>query len=106
LDIQNQVKVSESEVKEETNKAVYKEASGVAQLSAWLIDVAMVVSFVALTAALLVAVSGIDYKIFAKIVSNYDLIIFSSSLFTIYYLMYFTILDLSNSPGKTFLELN
>lgn len=99
------LKPSEIEFNEELTKPNLINASVIAQFTAWIIDVLVVASFVVLTAALLVAVSGIEYKTFAKIISTYDIAIFGASLFTIYYLMYFTILDLSSSPGKTILGI-
>ena len=71
------------------------------QLAAWLIDILVIASFVAITGALLVIASGIQYKMFARLISKNDLFIFGSAIFAIYYLLYFTILDLTASPGKT-----
>jgi uncharacterized RDD family membrane protein YckC len=75
------------------------------QFSGWLIDIAVVASFVAVTEALLVFASGIQYQMFARLISNQDLIIFTAAIFSIYYLLYFTILDLSASPGKTIMGI-
>jgi uncharacterized RDD family membrane protein YckC len=82
-------------------KTTVKTASAFAQFFAWIIDVLVVTSFVAITGALLVFASGIQYKMFARLISNQDLITFSAAIFSIYYLLYFTILDLTASPGKT-----
>ena len=46
-----------------------------------------------------------QFQMLARIISNQDLIAFTASIFSIYYLLYFTILDLSASPGKTILGL-
>jgi uncharacterized RDD family membrane protein YckC len=80
-------------------------APAMLQFFAWVIDVLVVSSFVAITGALLVLASGIQYKIFARLINNQDLIAFTAAIFSIYYLLYFTILDLSASPGKTILGL-
>lgn len=82
-------------------KTQYKTASGANQLIAWIIDVLVVASFVAVTGALLVFASGIQFEMFSRLISKQDLIAFTAAIFSIYYLLYFTILDLSASPGKT-----
>ena len=69
------------EIKIEFNEEITKpnliNASVIAQFSAWIIDILVIASFVVLTAALLVGVSGIEYKTFAKIKASF---IFSSIL--------------------------
>jgi uncharacterized RDD family membrane protein YckC len=86
-------------------KTIYKTASAGAQFVAWTIDLLVVASFVAVTGALLVFASGIQFQMFARLVSTQDLIVFTSAIFSIYYLLYFTILDLSASPGKTIMGI-
>ena len=75
-------------------------ASNMAQLSAWIIDVLLVSSFSIVTTILLISVSGMSFQSFLKVIPVLDLTIFSSVLFSIYYLMYFTVLELSATPGK------
>lgn len=82
-------------------KPQYKTASGITQFFAWIVDVLVIASFVAVTGALLVFASGIKFEMFARLISQQDLIVFTAAIFSIYYLLYFTILDLSASPGKT-----
>lgn len=86
-------------------KIIYKAASIGAQFSAWAIDLLVIASFVAVTAALLVFASGIQFQMFTRLVSTQDLIVFMAAMFSIYYLLYFTILDLSVSPGKTIMGI-
>lgn len=92
--------VEKVEGKVESQKK-YKTAGMPTQFFAWGIDVLVIASFVAVTGALLVLASGIQYRMFAKLISNQDLAVFSAAIFSIYYLLYFTILDLTASPGKT-----
>ena len=75
------------------------------QLAAWVIDLLVIASFVAVTGALLVIASGIQFKMFARLISQNDFLMFGSAIFSIYYLLYFTILDLTASPGKTIFGL-
>lgn len=91
------------EVKE--SKITFKAASTTTQFFAWAIDLLVIASFVAVTGALLVLASGIQFQMFARLISNQDLAIFTASIFSIYYLLYFTILDLSASPGKTIMGI-
>lgn len=87
------------------NKSVVKIAPMSLQLFAWAIDLLVVASFVAVTGALLVFASGIQFEMLARLISNQDLLAFTAAIFSIYYLLYFTILDLSASPGKTIMGL-
>jgi uncharacterized RDD family membrane protein YckC len=86
-------------------KSSLKTASMTAQFTAWIIDLLVIASFVAVTGALLVLASGIQYHVFVHLISLQDAILFTSAIFSIYYLLYFTILDLSSSPGKTILGI-
>lgn len=85
--------------KEKTISA--KSASQTSQLLAWVIDILVIASFVALTGALLVFASGIEFNMYSRLISPQDLAIFATAIFSIYYLLYFTILELSSTPGKT-----
>lgn len=75
-------------------------ASNFSQFSAWVIDMLLVASFSLVTTILLILVSGMSFQSFLKVIPMLDLTIFSSVLFSIYYLLYFTVLDLSATPGK------
>lgn len=83
----------------------YKTAAGMTQMLAWMIDLLVVASFVAITGTLLVFASGIQLQMLARLISIQDLAAFTVAIFSIYYLLYFTILDLSASPGKTILGI-
>jgi uncharacterized RDD family membrane protein YckC len=83
-----------------------KSASQTSQLFAWVIDILVIASFVALTAALLVFASGIEFNMYSRLISSQDLAIFGTAIFSIYYLLYFTILELSSTPGKTIFSIH
>jgi uncharacterized RDD family membrane protein YckC len=87
----------------ETQK--YKSASSLSQFFAWAIDIALVASFSIITTTLLILVSGMSFQAFLRVIPVLDLTIFGSVLFSIYYLLYFTILDLSATPGKTIMGI-
>jgi uncharacterized RDD family membrane protein YckC len=82
-----------------------KNASSISQFLAWLIDISVISALLVLTGVCLVLASGMNYQLILKLISKMDIIIFSSSIFAIYYILYFTILDLSTSPGKLLLGL-
>ena len=88
-----------------SNKVNYEAASIGIQFFAWIVDLLVVASFVAITGALLVFASGIQFQILVRLISTQDLMAFTSAIFSIYYLLYFTILDLSASPGKTIMGI-
>jgi len=98
-------KISEFKSEEKISKPNYQTAGMANQFSAWIIDLLVIASFVAITGALLVLVSGIEIQMYSKLISVQDLALFSAAIFSIYYLLYFTILDLTASPGKTMLGL-
>lgn len=83
----------------------HQAAPVVAQLSAYIIDLLLICSFVIFTAALLVLASGIELSMYSRIISQQDLAVFAVAMFSIYYLLYFTILDASSTPGKTIFGL-
>lgn len=96
----------EKNIKEESKieKAVSSKmvtAPQALQFFAWVVDILVIASFVVLTGALLVFASGINISMYSRLISPQDLAMFGTAIFSIYYLLYFTILDLSSSPGKT-----
>lgn len=93
-----------AEDKTET-KTYYKTASMGSQFFAWIIDLLVIASFVMVTAALLALASGIQLQMFARLISLQDAALFAGAMFSIYYLLYFTILDLGASPGKTIMGI-
>lgn len=102
---QTETNLFEQKITKEEKKAAttsnLKTAAQTSQFLAWAIDVAVIAAFVALTGALLVFASGIDYRMYSRLISPQDLAAFTAAIFSIYYLLYFTILDLSATPGKT-----
>jgi hypothetical protein len=74
--------------------------SSTVQVLSWSVDLILVLSLVALTGISLVMASGIEYRVILKLISKIDIAVFSGSVFAIYYILYFTILDLSSTPGK------
>lgn len=92
---------AKSEIKQEKVLSSKKTAPQTLQFFAWIIDILMIVSFVALTGVLLVFASGIEFTMYSRLISPKELSIFTATIFSIYYLLYFTILELSATPGKT-----
>ena len=93
-------KITKAEAKASASSNL-KTTPQMSQFLAWVVDVLVIASFVTLTGALLVFASGIDYRMYSRLISPQDLAAFTAAIFSIYYLLYFTILDLSATPGKT-----
>jgi uncharacterized RDD family membrane protein YckC len=91
--------------KKETMLNELKLASPLIQLFAWIVDILVISSFVILTGVMLILASGIEFNMYSRLISNQDLLIFTSAIFSIYYVLYFTILELTSSPGKTIFGL-
>ena len=80
-------------------------ASKLLQFVAWSIDLLLISSTVLFTTVMLAFVSGIEIQVLIKLVSMKEMLFFTGSLFIIFYLLYFTILDLATSPGKSLLGI-
>ncbi len=107
LNIENtssELKIQIGEEKLESLKSAKIAGMGI-QFFAFMIDAFVILSFVAVTGALLVLASGIELKVLMRLISLQDIAAFAAAIFSIYYLLYFTILDLSASPGKTIFGL-
>ncbi len=91
------LKASDFEVK----KPSFKVAPISKQFTAWLIDVLIVAGISAGLLALFVLVSGLNFTKFYEVIGANDLLIFLSTSFSIFYLSYFSILDLQATPGKS-----
>ncbi len=79
------------------------DASLVNQASAWVIDLACIAFCLAATLASFTLLSGIQVNTLVNLLSPLETGIFLGSLFVIYYLLYFTVLDLQQTPGKSIL---
>lgn len=103
-----EVKLADTTTLLSNNEVQYiekKNASIVLTFAAWAIDLLVVLAFSIITTTLLVWASGINFNTFLRIVPMEDTIIFSAILFSIYYMLYFTILELNGTPGKTIFGL-
>lgn len=103
--------LSESEVNKVIDSKIFEEdkkvqlASGLSQFLAWIIDLSLVISFAVITTTLLILVSGMSFSAFLRVIPMQDLATFGAVLFSIYYMLYFTVLDLSATPGKTIMGI-
>lgn len=78
-----------------------KNAPAFIQLSAFIIDLVLVVMATGVTTGLLVVISGLDYNLLVSALGEIEIAKFLISLFVIYYLSYFTIIDMAGSVGKS-----
>jgi uncharacterized RDD family membrane protein YckC len=82
-----------------------KTAAMTKQFGAWLIDLLIVCALTVSLLALFVLVSGLSFEQFYQVIGPNDLMIFGASAFSIFFLSYFSILDLQTTPGKSVLKL-
>lgn len=75
------------------------------QFAAWIIDVLLVLAISSFLLGLFVLVSGLRISQFYEFVGMNDLLLFGSVSFSIFYLSYFSILDLQATPGKSLFKL-
>ena len=88
------------------NEAVeYKTAKTLNQFAAWFLDLVIVLAISSSLLGLFVLVSGLSIAKFYQVIGPNDLILFGASSFSIFYLSYFSILDLQSTPGKSLLNL-
>ncbi|MCB9060432.1 MAG: RDD family protein [Halobacteriovoraceae bacterium] len=72
---------------------------------AWLIDLVIVLFFLAVTGIFLILGSGIDLDLIESLINKQEIYLFGGLLFIFYYFLYFTVLDVSGTPGKNTLGL-
>jgi len=72
---------------------------------AWLIDVAIITLAFILISIGFVVFSGIDFSTLKKLVTPNELLIFGAFIYSIFYIMYFSILDLVSTPGNALFGL-
>jgi len=75
------------------------------QFAAWLVDVLLVLAISSFLLGLFVLVSGLSFIQFYQLVGMNDLLLFGSVSYSIFYLSYFSILDLQSTPGKSLFKL-
>lgn len=92
--------ISSEKTEIKIEEASFLEVKPFVQFTAWVIDLVLILALVAVTGACLVLASGLNYSLILKLATSSDLTIFGGSVFSIYYILYFTILELSVTPGK------
>lgn len=75
------------------------------RICAWLLDVFILCVISTITFILCSFVSGIHINNILKFVSIVELSIFVASVFVIYYMIYFSILDMYKTPGKNMMKI-
>ncbi|WP_127715330.1 RDD family protein [Halobacteriovorax sp. HLS] len=88
-----------------TEESFYQVTSSSRQFGAWLVDISVVTLMSISLLGLFVLVSGLKVSQFYQIIGPNDLLIFGASAFSIFYLSYFSILDLQTTPGKSMFKI-
>lgn len=100
-----QVKRLRVEKKKSLAKALRKDATMASIFAAWMIDMVLVSSLVIATGLSFVWLSGLSAEELASRISGLELGVFFGAIFAIYYISYFSILDIVQSPGKAGLKI-
>lgn len=87
------------------NSSTYILASKASQLFAWLVDVFIVLGALALTGMSLAGAAGIPLASLQATLTSVELITFVAIFFSVFYLTYFSILDLATTPGKALFNI-
>ncbi len=82
-----------------------KSAPRIIQLSAWIVDIVVISFFVVATMSALFFMLGIEFSSWKEVLLLDRNYIVPISLFAIYYILYFGILDLVGGVGKTLMGL-
>ncbi|MBT3583277.1 MAG: hypothetical protein HN509_00105 [Halobacteriovoraceae bacterium] len=91
--------------KGKNKKKKSKVASAEIQAIAYLLDCALIALMVMVTTGLLVAAAGINYQVILNLATPIELGVFCGTFFVLYYLLYFSLLDLFGTPGKGLMGL-
>ena len=75
------------------------------QLMAWMIDVGSVIVCFMFTLGVFFVASGLSFNQFLGFMQRQDFQVFAATLLVIYYIIYFSILDLVGSFGKSYLGI-
>jgi len=75
------------------------------RILAFMIDFFVILMVTATTLATLVYGANLKIQVLISIISPLELIIFASSIFSLYFLLYFSILDLTSTVGKSLMGL-
>ncbi|MCO4792943.1 MAG: RDD family protein [Bacteriovoracaceae bacterium] len=82
-------------------KIKLQEAPAFNQFCAFAIDFIMISMATGLTLGLLIAISGFEYSLLVKSLGELEVTKYVLSLFMIFYMSYFTILDIAGTVGKS-----
>ncbi|HLE11971.1 MAG: hypothetical protein A2504_06320 [Bdellovibrionales bacterium RIFOXYD12_FULL_39_22] len=72
---------------------------------AWIVDVLIIALAVVTTFFFFWLAADIQLSALGKIIAAQEILIFSVAMFVLYYLIYFSILELSATPGKALLKI-
>lgn len=75
------------------------------RLMAFMVDMLIILVASGLTFLIMALASGLPFEILVSIFSVQELTFFTTGVFSIYFLFYFSILDLSSTVGKSFMGL-
>ncbi|MDD0854647.1 RDD family protein [Halobacteriovorax sp. GB3] len=98
-----EIKATSNKLKVEVEKK-YQEASLALTFSSWLIDITLILAMFSAFVFGFTQVVGINALEFLKVI-EFEMMAIFGAFFCLVYLSYFSILDLTSSPGKSLLNL-
>ena len=89
----------------QVKKTQAKQATIVEQMLAFITDLFLITGFMGLMFGIAIVASGVDFNLITKLLTFDELITYSLVIFSLNYLLYFTILEIKATPGKQLLGL-
>ncbi|MCK5072148.1 MAG: RDD family protein [Bacteriovoracaceae bacterium] len=75
------------------------------QACAWAIDLLVILLFLSVTVAIFLIVPGVKVMNLLNFIDTVHMAVFATTFFLTYYVIYFTLLDFFNTPGKYVMNL-
>ncbi len=98
--VEARIEVSALNEKEQSKVSRTNSASMISRLLAWSIDFVIVSLLLAVTLAGFFLLLGVELSQLSKMVGPFDYAIFGGIFFSVFYLSYFSVLDLNGTIGK------
>lgn len=92
-------------VKKVKEKEILLTANPRDKILAFIIDLSIITAVSILTLTMLVYGADLNIQVLISLFPFYELFLFASSIFSLYFLLYFSILDLTATPGKSLMGL-
>lgn len=96
----NLLRSSEKNAQENIDEIVYQPSSVEKVTFAWLVDLFVILAFIGGAVFFIISVSGINVGAPLDLMLRKDFLIFLGSFFAVFYLIYFSVLEMLGTPGR------